>query len=167
MNLQTFVPTIEHGLFLTVEELAWPTLQAAIALGKGPIHASNLTTLLLSPYNEPLHADSRPGGPKGLDDLARALQEAVSWLTSHGLLAQFFEIDCAYYFITRRGRDVRDKEQFLDLLKEIAFNPANLHPEIRRDVWHIYSRGQFDVAVFTAFKRVEVAVEAPPVWSRT
>jgi uncharacterized protein (TIGR02391 family) len=58
----------------------------------------------------------------------------------------------------RRAAGLRTAEQFKAFRQGVAFPKELLHPTIAERTWIAVMRGEFDAAVFHAFKAVEVAV---------
>ena len=88
--------------------------------------------------------------------VAEAVGEALNWLQSQGFLAsrpvaQGTEV----IYVTRRGRELPERQ-------DGAYrNPTLLrllHPIIAQRAYPAFVRGEYDTAVFTAFKAVEVEV---------
>ena len=63
-----------------------------------------------------------------------------------------------WVFITRRGRKL-EKAVDVEAYRKTNLLPKQLlHPVIAYKVWALFLRGEYDTAVFQAFKEVEVAV---------
>jgi uncharacterized protein (TIGR02391 family) len=94
-----------------------------------------------------------PGG-----QIAERFMEAWSWLEREGFIARKANDmngnDC---FITRAGQQVAAAEDFGAYLKASMF-PDGLDPVITRTGRPLFARGDYDTAVFRAFKEVEVRV---------
>jgi uncharacterized protein (TIGR02391 family) len=98
--------------------------------------------------------------PVLLGEIQEACHEAWAWLEGEGLLLQ----DWRYRPPTRlrvlsrkakriaQDRDVRAPSRARSLPRQ------SLHPAIRDDVWGLFHRGQYSLAVFAAMKFVEVRV---------
>jgi len=94
------------------------------------------------------------------EDGMLALAEAWSWLEREGLIASEARHggERDWIFITRHGHKVLesgDVEQFgrASLLKKDV-----LHPNIAERAWNQFIRGEYDTAVLTAFRQVEISV---------
>ena len=62
------------------------------------------------------------------------------------------------YFVTNRGKKIAQRED-LDAYRKANLLPkGQLHPIIAQKVWSLFLRGDYDCAVFQAFKEVEIAV---------
>lgn len=101
--------------------------------------------------------DGYPGEKK--TEISEALMEAWVWLEREGLLAprpgSFNE---GWVFITRRGKQVLTREDFQSYYQGNILPKHLLHPVIAQKVWGPFIRGEYDTAVFQAFKEVEVRV---------
>jgi uncharacterized protein (TIGR02391 family) len=90
----------------------------------------------------------------------RALMEAWAWLEREGLIAErpSGESSSGQYFITRRGEKIKQAAD-LEAYRRADMLPRRLlHPVIAQLVWANFLHGDYDTAVFQAFKEVEVAV---------
>jgi uncharacterized protein (TIGR02391 family) len=87
----------------------------------------------------------------------QALTEAARWLVNEGFLVEN-AFTRGSYFISRRGM------RALQSADPVAFRNARLlpqeflHPVVAQKVAALYARGDYDTAVFAAFKEVEIAV---------
>lgn len=94
-----------------------------------------------------------PGG-----QIAYCFMEAWGWLEREGFIAhQPNDMHGLSFFVTRKGRAVADAEDFEAWRKGHLF-PDDLDPAIMRHVKPLFLRGDYDTAVFRAFKEVEVRV---------
>lgn len=92
------------------------------------------------------------------DSILHALMEAWVWLEREGLIAPRPRDTGAWVFITRRGERLKGAADFSGY-RSADILPRNLlHPVIALKVWSAFLRGDWDIAVFQAFKEVEVAV---------
>ena len=87
------------------------------------------------------------------------LTEAWQWLVNEGFVLEA-PMQARWHFISRRGK------RALESGNPIAFHHArllpreSLHPVIAEKVFGPYLRGDYETAVFAAFKEVEIAVRA-------
>src|SRR5262245_43631961 len=92
------------------------------------------------------------------DEVATFLMEGWVWLEREGFIApkpnDQFGLQC---FITRKGQRVLEEENF-DAYKHASLFPSYLDPTLIRAVRSLFIRGDYDTAVFRAFKEVEVQV---------
>ncbi len=85
------------------------------------------------------------------------LAEALSWLISQGLLFVDPEQPAPWYRLTRRASSLRTRAD-VDAYVKGRIIPADLvSDEFERKVIPLFRRGDYDVAVFQAFKELEVA----------
>lgn len=100
--------------------------------------------------------------------LSTVLAEAWTWLENQGLIAGDPE---DYYgsrfFVTRQGYEVRRRESFESYLKASLLPKNLLHASLRPKIYGAFLRGEYDVAVFQAFREVEVAVREAGGFSQT
>jgi uncharacterized protein (TIGR02391 family) len=61
-------------------------------------------------------------------------------------------------FLTRRAAEITDQTAFDAFRKASALPRTLLHPVVAERAWPNFIRGDYDTAVFQAFKEVEVAV---------
>lgn len=102
------------------------------------------------------------------DRIGLAISEAWAWLESQGLIVHKPRDMGNWFSISRAGEKITSDAEFDDFAKA-ALLPRNLlHPKIAEDAGANFLRGAHDLAVFAAFKRVEVAVrEAAECDART
>jgi uncharacterized protein (TIGR02391 family) len=93
------------------------------------------------------------------EEISKLLMEAWMWLEHEGFLAPLYG-EHGLYFITRRGARM-DTPTSLEAFRKADLLPQRLiHPRIAPRVWSAFRRGDYDTAVFQAFKEVEGAVRA-------
>lgn len=92
--------------------------------------------------------------------IAHVFMEAWTWLEAHCLIAADPRRGTSgnYFFVTRLGRQIRSADRFKELLHTRLLRPEMLRGELVANVWPVFLRGQYDTAVFQAFKEVEIAV---------
>jgi uncharacterized protein (TIGR02391 family) len=150
MSLQSLIPDAETFLALPPEELAFYVLQAAqdSSGSGGLLHIQGL-------HNQ---VGAYPGNKA--PQIQVALEEAWQWLESQLLLVSAPGPNGRNGFrvLGRRAAGLRTAEQFKAFRQGVAFPKELLHPTIAERTWIAVMRGEFDAAVFHAFKAVEVAV---------
>jgi uncharacterized protein (TIGR02391 family) len=98
-------------------------------------------------------------GAQVQERVAYALMEAWSWLERENFIAVRAGLhNPEDYFITRRGRRVKSRAGLQAYVKANLLPRAKLHPAIADRVYPAFLRGEYDTAVFQAFREVEVAV---------
>ncbi len=97
--------------------------------------------------------------PRQLQDrISRAFIEAWMWLEREGFLAPEPGDDGNWYFVTRRGASLKTHLDVEAVQRANRLPRGQLHPRISAKVWPAYLRGDYETAVFQAFKEVEVVV---------
>lgn len=135
---------------LEPEELAGVVLQHLTSLGPD--------TWSLNRYNFGLpHTVQGYPQPKQ-EPVSRALLEAWVWLEREGLLAPRPGDDGHWVFITRRGQSVADPEKLKAYRRANQLPRELLHATLAQKVSATFLRGDYDTAVFQAFKELEVRV---------
>lgn len=100
-----------------------------------------------------------PSYPAGLQRPVRiAIVEALSRLVSLGLLVRDPEQIGAWYRPTRRAEALKTRGDVERFRKGRMLPVELLQPALAEKVWRLFLRGEYDVAVFQAFKVIEVAV---------
>lgn len=155
MSLVQIFPDLETVLALEPEELGGAILEIL----NGTAESFTQTTItggFDQPFMLPLewrHAD--------FAQIRFAVAEAFAWLERSGLIMSDFKQPAAggwFLVLTKRGRELRDREQ-VKLFRGAALLPVGLvHPEILPKVHPPFLRGDYEVAVFAAFRGIEVAV---------
>jgi uncharacterized protein (TIGR02391 family) len=161
-RLYDFFPDSEALLSLEPEELAGIVLEFLNSFG--PTYDGQL--LNRHNFSLPNTVDGYPR--EKWEEILRALMESWVWLEREGLLApkpgSFNE---GWVFITRRGKQVLTREDFQSYYHGNILPKHLLHPVIAQKVWGPFIRGEYDTAVFQAFKEVEVRVRENGGFSQT
>jgi uncharacterized protein (TIGR02391 family) len=90
--------------------------------------------------------------------LETAIPEGFDWLRRAGLITQDVgQTGSGWVRLSRRGHAI-EPEDFRDFAQGLRLPIDLLHPLIRDTVGRAFARGEPDVAVFQAFKQVEVEV---------
>lgn len=157
MLLTELLPDADSLVALEPEELAGVVLEHLSALPEDAqrslLHAHNYTN-----SNQGNTVGAYPEQDRGR--VSEALMEAWAWLSREGLVAPRPGHSDGWVFITRRGRQILRRTD-LQRYRSASLLPRQLlHPIIVQRVWASFLRGDYDTAVFQAFKEVEVAVRA-------
>lgn len=111
----------------------------------------NLEVGLREPFNPP-------------SDVTRALYEAWAWLHSAGLILAHPD-GSGRCILTKRGSKLATEQDVADHRERGILPIGLLHPSIMSTVYDLFVRRLYELAVFHAFKRVEIAmreaVDAP------
>jgi uncharacterized protein (TIGR02391 family) len=150
MRFSEVFPPLETALELQPEELAPFLLRHLASMGQNNINRHNYTL----ESNPDLAAYA--GGHRG--EFCERLIEAWMWLERELFLAPRPGTQGDWMFITRRGMDVLDSQDFSAYSKGPLLPDENLDPILVRKVKPAFIRGDYDTAVFQAFKEVEVRV---------
>lgn len=92
------------------------------------------------------------------NQVSKILTEAWMWLEREGFLAPSPGEQGEWRFITRKGKRILQEEDFSAYSKSSLLPSENLHPILVRKVKPLFLRGDYDTAIFQAFKAVEVQV---------
>lgn len=155
--LQTIVPDVEILLRMAPEEPA-PIL---LKLAKQNRQNGMFTTATATPYLYGANFDSNSGYPRHRQaEIDVALAEAWNWLQVNGLMVPASEPNGrnGWFVVSRRGEALVDDRAFVAFREAVEFPKTLLHPAFADKVWLNLARGDYDEAVFAAFKAVEVAV---------
>jgi uncharacterized protein (TIGR02391 family) len=157
MTLPRDIPDVDVLIGLDPEELAGPLLRVIQAqLQNDQISAHNMINGLFGNETSSPDRDGRYP-PVRADEIRMAVTEAWNWLVVHSLVVPL-PSSGGWYKLSRRGRAIASQQQFASYRQAAAFPKTMLHPRIADRVWLSFARGDFDEAVFAAFKAVEIAV---------
>lgn len=162
MSIKNIIPEAEMLLEMSPEELAGPLMECLNSLGPAEEESQ------LNRYNHVnIHAISYPQGHR--ETIGKALMEAWIWLEREGLLAPRpgAGLHGDWMFITRRGRSIKNSTDLKSFVNGSMLPKEQLHPLIATKVWSTFVRGDYDTAVFQAFKEVEVAVRTKGSFAAT
>ena len=152
MSLLELFPTPQDLYAVSPEDLGGVVIEIAPAFlqnGMFGIHA-----LLNSLY--PIVPPSYPPGTQ--QDVGKALEEALSWLVTQGLLIVALDQPGHLFRVSRRASQMRSRTD-VEAFRKGRLLPDDLLPSIFvQKAVPLFRRGDYDVAVFQAFKEVEVAV---------
>ena len=152
LSVYSILPDAEALLALAPEELAGVVLEVLNSIPperRGMLNRYNFTipSSVAAPY--PAQYQMR---------VAEAVTEAWVWLERDGLLAPRPGEQHGGVFVTRRGKEVASRVGLESYRRGNLLPKEQLHPTIATKVWSTFLRGDYDTAVFQAFKEVEVAV---------
>jgi Protein of unknown function (Hypoth_ymh) len=151
-TLISIFPNPNDLLALEPEELGGVILEIAPGvIQNGMFNLHSLTAPLFSPVG-----NSYPLGTHR--PVVLALAEALSWLVSEGLLVLDPDQPAQWYRLTRRAMALRTRTDVEAYRKGRILPTDLLQPALPEKVRPQFLRADHDVAVFQAFKEVEVAV---------
>ena len=147
-RLKEIVPDVALLCSMPPEELGGVLL--SFLKDEARFHPDNFSTSLV-PNHYPRERSS---------EVIHAVYEAFHWLMCQGLTmpdpSQGHSTGWAC--ATRSGKKIRSQEDFEIYRKSALFPKSMLHTAFAERVWMSFIRGEYDTAVFQAFKAVEVAV---------
>jgi uncharacterized protein (TIGR02391 family) len=151
-GLIDFVRDADSLAALAPEDLGMIVLQL-VQNERGIFTGSNIET--------PLWNANSPGYPQHKRmQVLLALAEAWQWLENEGLLMAAPDQPSGWYRLTRKGMRLKNPAD-IDVYKQGNVLPLGLlHPKLVEKARPMFVRGDYDVAVFQAFKEVEVAVRS-------
>lgn len=162
-------------LSLEPEELAGPLLLSFE--GNDHIVRDNVISHdLLERSFEAMTSTMREQYPSHRDDeILFALMEAWQWLEREGFIAPkptslvggSSVRGADAFFVTRRGKRIVTRDDFEAYRKGNLLPKRQLHPIIAQKVWSLFLRGDYDCAIFQAFKEVEIAVRNAGNYAQT
>jgi len=79
--------------------------------------------------------------------------EAWVWLETAGLIAPDPDQGDDWIFITRKGQKIRDRSDFESFKNSASLSKYLLHPIIVQKSWSPFIRGEYETAVFQAFRK--------------
>jgi uncharacterized protein (TIGR02391 family) len=156
-SLKSLVPVADDLLSLGVEDLAGVLLTHLNSNDNGNPAIQHDGIIQYNFFNN-LRRITRDY-PGREDEVNRALMEAWNWLEGEGLLVRDAETPFSEkVFLSRRARRLQTREDFGAYRKANLLPKGQLHKLIATRVYPAFLRGDYDTAVFQAFREVEVAV---------
>jgi len=141
-------PPLELMLEMEPEELAPFVLK----------HISTLGSINRYNYTLSTNPDLSEYAGGNLRQVQENIMESFAWLERELLVAPSPGQTGEWRILTRKGKKLLEEENF-DAYKSEGLLPSdNLHPIIVRKVKPLFLRGDYDTAIFQAFKAVEVMV---------
>ena len=114
---------------------------------------------LMEAFVHQLYPSNIQGYPEGVRrSVNLAVAEAQSWLESQGLMIHDPQQPAQWMVLTRRGKTLRTRADIEAFRKGQMLPVELLQPALADKVWPQFLRGDHEVAVFQAFKEIEVAV---------
>ena len=150
MSIDKFFPPSEVALSLEPEELAIPLLNCLIEMETTGTNL-NLGNVVRSEDFD------RYGGPKA-DDIRRLVTESWIWLERELMIAPNFRLSPGWIYVTKRGKDLIAQNDIYKYISSSTISAESLDPVLTSKVSPLFIRGDYDTAVFQAFKEVEIRV---------
>lgn len=150
-TLLDLIPDADTVLSLDLEDLAGIALELLTL--EEPYRPSRLHPSAFSSH------DTIGNYPPGkMEQIEFAFAESWHWLVQEGLIAPRPGDTNGWHFITRRGQKIKNREGLSAYRNSVLLPRAILHPVIAKACWSSFLRGDYDTAVFQAFKELEVAI---------
>ena len=172
-KLFELLPDAEHLLSLQPEELAGPLL---ISLdGSDYIEPFAIISFDLMQLYFRAQPKMRQKYPEEHDaDILLVLMASWQWLQREGFVAPrptslpngSSTGGMTSYFVTKRGKAIETSKALEVYRKGNLLPKHQLHPTIAQKVWALFLLGDYDTAVFQAFKQVEIAVREAAGYER-
>jgi uncharacterized protein (TIGR02391 family) len=140
-DITQILPTPDYVLELEPEALGGYLLESLSTGNSQDLRLDNFTSRMRAHYKQ--------------DAVNNAFLEAWAWLVREGLL---IATKGDTYLISRRGRKLKGRQDLEAFRKSNILPKESLHPVIADRVWPNFLRGEYETAVFQAFKEVEAAV---------
>jgi hypothetical protein len=150
LKLIDLIPSADILLALAPEELAGFILEHFHSRGdpnKFQEHPSNFpSSTVMEGYDR-----------DNLKECLEALMEAWNCLEREGLIVR--KPGAAdWYIFSRRGKRIKTKKDYEAFRHANLFPKNTIHADLIEGVYPLFIRGDYETAVFKAFKLVEVAV---------
>jgi uncharacterized protein (TIGR02391 family) len=152
MLMKDIFPSHEKALQLQPEELAIFFLRHLDQLSK----SGERNSLVFQNYVRSSSIDRYAAEQS--HEMSKALTEAWIWLQKEGMIAPDPSQDCQLIYITNRGQQFMSLSDISKYLKGKIIPDGALDPVLKSKIHHLFIRGDYDTAVFQAFKEVEVRV---------
>lgn len=152
MLLNQFLPPVEIALELKPEELAVSLLKCLVQMEQrgGPANL-NLNNFLGTTAIDEYAGDK-------YDEAVKAITEAWIWLEREGMIAPIARQGRDWLYVTRRGKKLAADSDITTYIRSNLIPRESLDPILASKVLHLFIRGDYDPAVFQAFKEVEIRV---------
>jgi uncharacterized protein (TIGR02391 family) len=154
-TLYALIPDADSILALQPEELAGLGLELITSVtpedGIGsPLHPTSFT-----------HPQTLGTFPEHRQkEVAYAMAEGWNWLVREGLIAPVPGDTSGWHFVTRRGSQLNNRAGVAAYANAVLLPRGMLHPATVQCCWSAFIRGEYDTAVFQAFRELEVAIRA-------
>ena len=153
MLLEKFFPPIETVLELEPEELAVLLLQYLVNQEASVNGDLNL-------HNFVIGTDLRNYSVDKYAEIGEAMTEAWIWLERELMLAPTPGKERQWLYVTRRGKELATAGDIGNYKRGNIISPNTLDPILASKVVHLFIRGDYDTAVFQAFKELEIRVRS-------
>jgi uncharacterized protein (TIGR02391 family) len=152
VTLYDLIPDADSVLALEPEELAGAALEIVLPMAPENHPSLHPTVFTNSEVIGPF--------PDKRDQVQYAMAEAWNWLVREGLIAPAPGDTHGWHFVTRRGRQLKNRVGVAAYTSSVLLPRATLHPVMVECCWPAFMRGDYDTAVFQAFRELEVAIRS-------
>jgi uncharacterized protein (TIGR02391 family) len=159
-RLSLLVPNAGDLLALEAEEVAGVLLTHLNSYDANDTGDGSVQHGRINQYNFFNALDHRPEYPGRQAEVNKVLMEAWSWLQAEGFLVRDWNPSVNSFFLSRRAQQLRSREDFSAYRHACLLPKGQLHALIATKVYPAFLRGEYDTAVFQAFREVEVAVRS-------
>jgi uncharacterized protein (TIGR02391 family) len=157
-DLPSLIPDPDDLLALAVEELGGVLIVHLNSYEGYSGHNGVVQHGGVNQHNFLNDFDQHPPYSRRQAEIKKALMEAWSWLQNEGFLVPNPDMGARNYFVSRRAARLKTREDFSAYRKANLLPRGHLHPLIASRVYPAFLRGEYDTAVFQAFREVEIAV---------
>jgi len=148
-SLVSLFPEPEQVIQLSPDELAWIILE--ILRSKTDDELRQLANHHVFTFKE-----AQPYS-RLRNDVAKVLVEGWAWLQRECLIAPRPGSSADYFILTRKGKLITSRTE-MEAYRRANLLTGMLHPLIEHESKAAFLRGEYETAIFNAFKEVEVAV---------
>jgi len=151
--LEKFFPPPDIVLQLNPEELAIPLLRCLVEEER----AERDNNLVRENFFG-IAVSEKFGGEQTIE-VAKAITEAWLWLEREIMIAPRPEPGAGrIVYVTERGKKLTEQSDIHTYIRSNLIPRGVLDPRLANKVQHLFIRGDYDTAVFQAFKEVEIRV---------
>lgn len=151
MVLEQFFPPLETTLQLEPEELAIPLLKCLIQSQESASGNLNLHNFVIS-------GDLHKYAGEEYKTVAAIITESWVWLENELMLAPAPGKERQWLYVTDKGKKLASESNIARYRTSQIIPPSSLDPVLASKVIPLFIRGDYDTAVFQAFKEVEIRV---------
>ncbi len=157
--IHQIVPDPQSLLALEVPEAALVLLQHLADANcdgsspRRPVHIGNVFNEAVNPANGYVAKDARAAQYKAA--ITEHLIAAWLWLRREGLLLPAPGNTQGWEYVGQRGHEAVNRETFQRYRHASLLPREMLHPSIAATVFSAFLRGDYDIAIFAAFRAVE------------
>ena len=148
-SLTSIFPEPEQVLQLSPEELAWVILEI--------LNSKSDDELRQFANHHVFTSREAQAYTRLREEVMRVLVEGWAWLQRECLIAPRPGSSADNFILTRKAKQIASRPE-LEAYRRANLLSGMLHPLIERESKAAFLRGEYETAIFNAFKEVEVAV---------